>query len=104
MKKSYQKFLSDDQFKEIEEFFPVPRKPRKIPLRQCLEGIFYVLSEGCRWRSIPNEYRIDKEDWNTIYMNFKRWSETGIWHKILTYLQHKNIAEARIIFFGQHKR
>jgi putative transposase len=104
MKNTYQKFLTDEQFQEIERFFPTPRKPRKIPLRQCLEGIFYVLSEGCRWRSMPHEYRTREADRNTIYMNFKRWSESGVWHKILTHLQDKNIAESRIIFFGQHKR
>ena len=102
MKHTYQKFLTDAQFGEIERFFPRPRKPRKIPLRQCLEGIFYVLSEGCRWRNIPYEYRNNESDWNTIYMNFKRWGESGIWHRILSHLQRRHIAGNRIIFFGQH--
>ena len=97
---TYHKFLTDEEFSEIEKFFPTPRKPRKIPLRQCLEGILYVLSEGCRWRSLPNEYRIDASDWNTIYMNFKRWSENGVWQKITAYLQKKHIAQVKIIFFG----
>ena len=68
MKNTYQKFLTDAEFEEISAFFPTPRKPRKIPLRKCLEAIFYVLSEGCRWRNIPYEYREREEDWNTIYM------------------------------------
>jgi len=96
---TYQKFLTDSEYLEIEKFFPVPRKPRKIPLRQCLEAILYVLSEGCRWRSIPYEYRIDESDWNTIYMNFKRWSENGVWHKITAYLHKKHIAQVKIVFF-----
>lgn len=104
MKKPYQTFLTDAEYEAIKGFFPLPRKPRKIPLRQCLEGIFYVLIEGCCWRKVPYEYRVDEEDWNTIYMNFKRWGESGIWHKMLNYLQHKHIASSRIIFFRQHKR
>lgn len=94
----YQKQLTDKQFELISRFFPKPRKPREIPLRKCLEAILYVLSEGCSWRKIPYEYREREEDWNTIYMAYKRWCEKGIWYQVVEYLRKEHIAHISILF------
>jgi transposase len=46
------------------------------------------------WRDCPPEYG----PWHTIYTRFKRWSENGLFWKILTTLKEKKRLEFRIIF------
>lgn len=94
----YKKHLTDEQHKAISSFFPLPRKPREIPLQRCLEAIFYVLVEGCSWRKIPYEYRNKESDWNTIYICYKRWCENGLWYRVLEYLRKEHIAHISILF------
>ncbi len=38
--------------------FPKPKnpgRPRKYPLREIPDGIFYVLRSGCSWRMMPKD-------------------------------------------------
>jgi len=91
----YQLF-SDEQFALIEPFFPKPRKPPTIPLRRCFDAICYVLKTGCPWRQLPYDYRVKDGDWHTIYMRYKRWSESGLLGRILRTLEVQDILQVRI--------
>ena len=69
-KKSYQSWTISDEFGEaIKDEIPkkerdpnktyghAPGQGRKrMPARQALEGIFYVLRTGCQWKAVPPEY------------------------------------------------
>lgn len=90
--------LTDKQFELIQPYFPKPRKPEKIPLRKCVDAIFYVLMTGCQWRKLPYDYREEEGDWHTIYTRYKRWSESGLLGKILRELEVADILQIRIAF------
>ncbi len=45
--------------------------------------MLYVLRTGISWRDLPEEYG----SWHTIYTRYKRWSDNGVFWKLLHYLQ-----------------
>lgn len=90
--------LTDKQFRLIAPLFPRQRKPETIPLRRCLNAICYVLKTGCGWRQLPDDYRVKEGDWHTIYTRYKRWSESGLFGKILRKLEVADILRVRIAF------
>lgn len=90
--------LTDAQFELIKPYFPKPRKPPTIPLRRCVDAICYVMKTGCGWRQLPYDYREKEGDWHTIYMRYKRWSESGLMGRILRELEVNDILEVRIAF------
>lgn len=90
--------LTGKQFELIAPMFPKPRKPEVIPLRRCLDAICYVLKSGCGWRQLPYDYRTKEGDWHTIYTRYKRWSESGLFGKILRRLEVEDILQVRIAF------
>lgn len=50
--------------------------------RTFLNGVFWVLRSGARWREMPQEYG----KWNSTYQRFKRWRDKGVWEKVLEVL------------------
>ena len=46
---------------------------RSVDLREVWNGVSYVLREGCRWRSLPN----DLPPWGTVWWYFRKWREDG---------------------------
>ncbi len=53
-RKPYPSDLSDAEWKLIEPLLPKPlhRGPKaNVDLREVVNGIFYLLQEGCRWRA-----------------------------------------------------
>lgn len=90
--------LSEKQFQVIAPLFPKPRKPETIPLRRCIDAIFYVLKTGCGWRQLPYDYREKDGDWHTIYTRYKRWSESGLLGRILRTLEVEDVLKVRIAF------
>lgn len=90
--------LTEKQFGLIAAMFPRPRKPEKIPLRRCIDAIFYVLKTGCGWRQLPYDYREKEGDWHTIYTRYKRWSESGLLGRIMRNLETADVLTVRIAF------
>lgn len=50
-----------------------------LPLESVLEGILFVLYEGCTWRAIDSP----SASWNSIYQYWRRWCAEGIWAQLL---------------------
>lgn len=73
--------LTDTQWKQIEDLFPVPRRRHDgrgrpwTPNRRCFEGILWVLRVGARWRDLPDEY----PDGSTCWRRLRMWEEQGVW-------------------------
>jgi transposase len=44
-----------------------------------LESIFFVLTEGCRWRAIDRP----QARWNSVYQYFRRWCHRGTLQEVL---------------------
>jgi transposase len=73
-------WFSDEQWAKIEPQLPRnQRGPARDDDRRILSGIMHVQRSGCRWKDCPPEYGPHK----TIYNRFARWSERGIWQKLL---------------------
>lgn len=96
--KNMYQMLTDEQFALIAGLFPKPRKPETIALRLCLDAICYVLKTGCGWRQMPYDYREKEGDWHTIYTRYKRWSESGLFGRILRKLETAEVLQVRIAF------
>jgi len=90
--------LTDKQFAFIEPLLQEMRDPRgrkpSITDRHALEGIFYILREGCRWRALSKEFG----QWVQVFMRYKRWVERGVWWKILMRLQKVDVLKVDIAF------
>jgi transposase len=53
-------------------------RPR-VPDRDCLRGIVFVLREGLRWQSLPKEMGCGSG--STCWRRFHEWSDHGVFHK-----------------------
>ena len=52
----YQSDVTDEDWRVIEPHLPPARttgRPRAWPLREIVNGIFYVMRSGCAWRQLP---------------------------------------------------
>ena len=90
--------LTDEQYALIEPILQEERDPRgrkpKISDRHALEGIFYILREGCRWRALPQAFG----HWMVVFMRYKRWVDRGTLWKILMRLQKTGALQVNITF------
>jgi len=55
----------------------------RLPRRELLNAIFYVLRTGCQWRYLPQSY----PRWTSVYSCFRRWSLNGTWDKVVESLR-----------------
>jgi len=53
-------------------------RPRKYSWREILNGVFYVVKNGCVWRALPHDYPA----WQTVYYYFSQFRKTGIWEEL----------------------
>ena len=63
---------------------PEPPKPKggrpRVPDRECLTGIVYVLRTGMAWNMVPVELGCGSGV--TCWRRFKEWSAEGIWEEV----------------------
>lgn len=90
--------LSDEEYALIEPYLPPERSGKAgnpyRSHRQVLNGIFWVLSSGAAWRDLPERYG----PWKTVHGRFRRWTQTGVFDKILQALEGRARAAGRIDF------
>ena len=59
-----------------------PEKPggkhRSVDMREIANAIFYLIRNGCTWRSLPHDF----PPWQTVSTYFYRWQRLGVWEKI----------------------
>lgn len=78
---AYPTDLSDAEFACLTLHLPLPNprgRPWKHPLREILDGIFYVVRTGCQWRCLPHEF----PPWPTVYWWFRHWRLDGTWERL----------------------
>ena len=75
--KRYSSDLTAHQWQRIAPLFVVQRTS-KWPLLAVVNGIFYVLKNGCVWRDVP----ADLPPWATVYYYFTKWSADGTWERV----------------------
>jgi len=72
--------LTDRQWAAVRPYIPFPQRrgrPRADD-RRTLDGILYVLRNGCRWRDLPATCG----DPVTCWRRFTRWQAGGAWERI----------------------
>src|SRR5215468_12285230 len=77
----YQTDLTDTEWRIIAPRLPKPcatGRPREWPMREIVNGIFYVMRAGCPWRLVPS----DLPPWGTIYRWFAAWRDDGRFERI----------------------
>ena len=91
-KKSYQSWtISDELWEKIEGYIPKrERDPNReykcaegrgrkpIPPRKVLEGIMYVLRNGCLWKALPKEYGAA----SSVHQYFQEWQAAGFFETL----------------------
>ena len=76
----YQTDLTDAEWRVIAPHLPKPcprGRPREWPMREIINGIFYVMRAGCPWRLLPN----DLPPWETDRW-FAAWRDDGRFERI----------------------
>jgi transposase len=47
--------------------------------RRVLDAVFWIARTGAPWRDLPSELG----NWNSVWRQFRRWTESGIWDVLL---------------------
>jgi transposase len=64
---------------------PSPKGGRpRVPDRDCLRGILFVLREGARWQSLPTEMGCGSG--STCWRRFAAWTAAGVWDQAHVHL------------------
>lgn len=72
-------WLTDEQMRRLESFFPRSRGRPRVDDRRVLSGIIFVNRNGLRWRDAPAAYGSPK----TLYNRWIRWSRMGVFARML---------------------
>ena len=86
MTKSQQEYptdLNDTEWLQIAPYLPqrsLTGAPRKHGWRTILNGMFYVVKNGCVWRALPHDFPA----WQTVYHYFRLFRQTGLWEQLNT--------------------
>jgi len=70
----YPSDITREQFALIRPLLESARKktkPRQLDPYDIFCAVLYILTEGCRWRSLPHDY----PKWQIVYHHFRVWSE-----------------------------
>jgi transposase len=78
--------VSDELWKKIEPLLPKHKnthcfgggRPR-VPDRQAMDGIFFVLRTGCQWNAL-NETGICSS--STAHLRFQQWTVAGVFQRL----------------------
>jgi len=85
----YESDLTDEQWALLAPLFADDNSRRgpknTISPRLILNALFYLLREGCRWRSLPPQY----PHWQTVYYHFRRWHAQHLWTRIYRLLHER---------------
>ena len=78
--------VSDALWARIERLLPQKKRRRRfpgrkrLPDRQALQGILFVLHTGIAWRHLPLELGFGSG--STCYRRLDEWQQAGVWEKL----------------------
>lgn len=75
--------IPDALWLRIEPLLPVYKRSckggrKRLPLRNVVTGIFYVLRTGCQWKAMPKEFGSG----SAIHAYFQEWVQRGVFQKL----------------------
>ena len=91
-------WLTDAQMARLEPFFPKPHGKPRVDDRRVLSGIIFINRNGLRWRDAPAAYGPSK----TLYNRWKRWSEKGVFARMLLELAEQGGATDTLMIDATH--
>jgi len=78
---TYPTHLNDTEWAQIAQYLPKAKttgRPRQYSWREILNGIFYIVKNGCVWRALPH----DLPPWETVYGYFRKFQKTSMWEEL----------------------
>ena len=84
--------MTDDEWAYFEPFLirRGGRPPRNH--RRVLDAVFWLMRTGAPWRDLPEEFG----NWNSIFRQFRRWADSGVWDVILEALAGSGLCDAAL--------
>jgi len=73
-------WLSEAQMERLRPYLPKSHGVPRVDDRRVLSGIIFINHNGLRWRDAPRAYGPHK----TLYNRWKRWSDMGVFARIMT--------------------
>jgi len=75
--------IPDELWLYIEPLLPPERpKPKggrpRMPDRQAMNAIYYVLRTGCQWKALPRHWGAA----STVHDRFQEWRQAGVFHRL----------------------
>ena len=102
-------YLTDEQWVMIADLFenpepsPLGGRPR-VPPRECLEGVLWVLHSGARWKDLPLNFPSPATCWRRL----KEWTESGVfraaWRRLLAKLDRLQERENSMVNLSNERR
>ena len=86
--------LTDEQWEQIKDLLPCNggRGGQWKDHRLMIDAILWALSDGGRWRNIPERFG----PWQSVYDRFRSWTRRGLWDRILRHLQVRKMQSGEI--------
>jgi putative transposase len=83
----YASDVTDRQWQVIRQLLPQRKQLGRRPIdrRRIINAILYVVRTGCQWRMLPKDF----PKWSTVYGNFWKWRNEGVWQRINDKLREK---------------
>jgi putative transposase len=75
--------LNDTEWAQIAPYLPAANStgaPRIHSWRTILNGMFYIVKNGCGWRALPHDFPA----WQTVYHYFRLFRLHGTWEQLNT--------------------
>ena len=94
--------VTDELWELVEPLLPARERRfrypgrRRLPDRECLSGILYVLHTGIPWHDLPPELEFGSGV--TCWRRLEEWQEAGVWERLHRLLLTRLRAADRIDF------
>ena len=83
--------LTESQFEKIKHVLPRQRGNVKHDNRTVLNGMLYLVENGCKWRALPERFG----PWNTVYRRWRRWADKGVLAKVFNELRESGVIDGQ---------
>ncbi len=91
-------WLNDEQMAKLKRFFPKSHGKPRVDDKRVMSGIIFINRNGLRWRDAPSEYGPHK----TLYSRWKRWSEKGVFARMLLELANDGAVTDTLMIDATH--
>lgn len=86
----------EEQWTQISPLLPAEvgrvARPAKSN-RLMVEGMVWIVRTGAPWRDLPKRFG----PWQSVYTRFRRWTQQGIWARVLQKLAEHQDCESYLI-------